>query len=180
MNWDPVISHGVAFVLGIGSKAIYDWKIGPAITKSQKIQEKKEELEADRKEKFRQKKIDDLNRAWKNDRAILLQAEQPLKQINQIKIFTSNYPARDCMGWATEIENEVLKIERPEYQPIKKNLLEYAGRKSELHPSMLLQQIAELFLKETVPGKYEPLVLVEEIDKILAATSAPPYSEKDI
>ena len=180
MNWDPIISHGVAFILGIGSKAIYDWKIGPAITKSQKKQEKKEAAEAARKERIRQEKIDNLNRAWRNDREVLRKAQQPLRQINQIKRFTGNYPEQDCMKWTTEIENEALKIELLEYQVIKKKLLEYAGKKTKLHSNMLLNQIAEIFLREIVLGKYEPLVLVEEIEEILNATSIPPYSEKDL
>ena len=106
----------VFIVIGWLFKVVYDWKIQPAITKSHKKQEEKEKEERERKRKQRQQRIDNLNRTWKNDREILRNVQQPLKEFNQMNRFPDAYNASKCLELASYIEKEVQKIERPEFK----------------------------------------------------------------
>jgi len=170
----------VFIVIGWLFKVVYDWKIQPAITKAHKKQEKKEIEEEERKKRQRQERIDNLNRAWKNEREILRNVQQSLREFNQMNRFPGTYKASKCLELATYIEREVQKIERPEFKEIKGKLLEYASRKNQINQNTGLQDLMKLFQKRIEPNKYEPLILSEEIEEILKASSIPPFSESDL
>jgi len=143
-------------VLGWLFKVIYDWKIHPAITKSYKRQETRDAKEEERKIKERQEKIDNLNRAWKNDREILRNVQQPLREFNQMNRFPDTYRASKCLELAAYIESEVQKIERREYKEIKETLLEYASRKNQIDQNTGLHDLMKIFQKRIGPDRYEP------------------------
>lgn len=165
---------------GWGFKILYDWKIQPAITKSHKKSEKREVEKEERTKRAKEEKINAMNRTWKNERAILQNLKQPLREFNQMNRFHDSRPAVKCMELASKIETETEKIQHPEFQEIKKQLLEYARRKDHIDQNTGLKPLMNLFQKLVEPNKYEPLLLCEEIDNVLKIHSTPPYSEKDL
>jgi len=166
----------VFLAAGWGFKILYDWKINPAITKSQKKQERKEAEEKKRRKKEREEKINNLNRTWKNDREILQSLEQPLKEFNQMNRFPDSYRAPKCLELASYIEKEAEKIQQSEFQGIKNKLLEYARRKERIDQNTLLKDLMDTFQRPIESNKFEPLKLREEIEEILKKYSTPPYS----
>lgn len=170
----------IFFILGWIFKGLYDWKVQPAITKSHKKREKKETEEEDKIKSEREEKINNLNRIWKNDRRILSNIKQPLKEFNQMNRFPDIYKAPKCLELASHIEKEVQKIQQDEFQEIKKKLLEYAKRKNQINQNSPLNILMDLFQKRIEPNKFEPLILCEEIDEILKGSPNHPYSEKDL
>jgi len=170
----------VFLAAGWGFRILYDWKINPAIAKSQKKQERKEVEEKERIKKERDEKINNLNRIWKNDRKILQSLEQPLREFNQMNRFPDNYRAPKCLELASYIEKEAEKIQQSEFQEIKEKLLEYARRKERIGQNTLLKDLMDTFQKRIESNKSEPLKLCEEIEKTLKKYYTPPYSETDL
>lgn len=111
------------------------------------------------------------SKEWMNDREILQNMKQPLKEFNQMNRFPDNYRAPKCLELASLIEREAEKIQCPEFLEIKAKLLEYARRKEQINQNTGLKTLMNLFQKRVEPNKFEPLVLCEEIDKVLKVTS---------
>lgn len=130
------------------------------------------------RQRKKQEKINNINRAWKNDRKILSSLKHPLLEFNQMDRFPDDYPAKKCLELASDIEEKAQKIQWPEFQEIKDKLIEYAGRRSQIDQNTLLHVLLGLFRKQAEPNKYEPLVLRDEIDKALEISSTPP-SERE-
>ena len=105
---------------------------------------------------------------WKRERDILLNLKQPLREFNQMNRFPDFYKAPKCLELATHIEKEAERIKRPEFEEIKKRLLEYAGRKEQIDQNTPLKTLMNLFQKRVEPAKFEPFVLCEEIDKAVS------------
>ncbi len=167
-------------VVGWMLKDLYDWKIHSWIVKKTKTSEKEKAEKEEREKKEKQAKIDNLNRIWKTDRGILNDLKQPLKEFNQMNRFPDDYKAPKCLELATYIETEALRIESPRFKEIKDKLLEYAGRRNKIDQNTPLDILMAIFQKPVEPNLFEPLFLVREIDKVLEASSTPPYSEKDL
>lgn len=165
---------------GWGFKILYDWKIHPAISKSHKKTEKREAEKEEKIKREKEEKINAMNRSWKNDREILQNLKQPLREFNQMNRFPDSYRAPKCLELASYIETEAEKIQLPEFQEIKNKLLEYARRKDQINRNTGLKTLRNLFQKRVEPNKYEPLLLCEEIDNVLRIHSTPPYSEIDL
>lgn len=170
----------IFLALGWMFKVLYDWKIQPAITKSHKKGEKKEIEREEREKREKEEKIKELNQVWKRDRKILSNLQQPLKEFNQMNRFPDSYKAPKCLELASYIEKEAQEIQRSEFQEIKRKLLEYAGRRNQINQNAPLKVLQKYFQKRSEPNKFEPLVLCEEIEEILKASSNPPFTENDL
>lgn len=172
-----VFAIGAAFTFGL--RFLYDWKIKWWITKSHKKREKEEEKKEETRKKEKQQKIDALNQQWKISRAVLQSMRKPLMGFNTMNRYQSSKPAEQCFQWASQIQEQAVKIEWNAYMEIKNKLLEYAGRIDQTDQNSGLNQLMNLFQRK-VNDKYEPLALWQEIEEILKVTSTPPYSEDDI
>jgi len=127
------------------------------------------------KERRKTKKI---NLVWKNDRKIFSNVKELLRQFNSMGDYSHMHNPQECIKLASSIEEEVQKIQGSEFQDIKEKLLEYAMRKNNVSQNMLLRDLLNLFRKRIESNKYEPLVLVEEIDEVLKSSSIPPSERK--
>lgn len=107
----------------------------------------------------------------KRDREILQKLKQPLREFNQMNRFPDNYRAPKCLELASLIEREAENIQHPEFLEIKAKLLEYARRKEQINQNTGLKILMNLFQKRVEPNKFEPLMLCEEIDRVLKITS---------
>lgn len=172
---ERIIVASIGGALTLLLKFLYDWKIKLWISKSHKKHQEKEE----KKEKEKQQKINELNKKWKISREALQSMREPLMRFNSMNRYQSNEPAKQCLQWASQIQGNAEKIQFVQYKEIKDKLLKYADRINQTDQNSRLKHLMNLFQKK-VKGKYEPLVLWDEIESTLKATSKPPYSENDI
>jgi len=154
----------------IGGFVLYHWLI-PGVEKFRKARREK-------KLKRKNDKLASLNRKWKDEKRILCDLLQPLREFNVMD--SRDYRAPKCIELARKIEEEALKIESLEFKGIKEKLLEYAGRRNKINQDTPRGELKTIFLKPVAPFLFEPLSLGREIDKILAGAKTPPYSEKDL
>jgi len=176
VNWAQIV---VSYILGLLSKIFYDWKIQPAITRSHRKREQREIEEQEKERRAQRERINNLNYVWKRDRKILSEVQQILEEFNRMNKFPDRYNASKCLELASNMENELKKIEWSEFKDIKQKTLEYAERKSQIDQNTPLNVLMKIFQKRIEPNKYEPLALSEKIEEILRLTATQPYSEED-
>lgn len=152
---------------------IHEWKIKPALAKRKKNQGQ------GKKKTKKQQKTTALNQQWQADRAILQSMREPLSKFNSLDGCARGAVKIICFERAKQIKEEAQNIQRPEYQPIKTKLLEYAGRIDQIGLETSPRLFINLF-QNKINDKYEPTILWEEIQQILKDTSTPPHSENDL
>jgi len=175
----PVLINFGFFIFGWGAKALYDWKVYPAITRSHKREEQREKEAEEEHRREKQKKLDELNEVWRQNRGALFQVEGPLKEFNQINRFPDSYSATTCAEIARRIEEAARKLEGSEYADIKRKFLEYAGRRNQICSTTGIIELMKTFQKD-IGGIFEPLSLWHEAEAVLEKTNIRPFSEKDL
>lgn len=180
MAQTPWWSHIFTIAVGWLLKVLYDWQVGPFITKSLRKKEKKETEEEQIQKRIRKEKLNNLNIAWREGRKILQDLKQPLKEFNQMDRFPDEYKAQKCLELASQIARGAEKITWLKFQSIKEKILEYARRKDQIDQNTPLHVLKNIFQRRVEPNKYEPLVLCDEIEEVLRNSSTPPFSEEDL
>jgi hypothetical protein len=148
------------FILGWVAKFLYDWKIHPLITGSQKLAEKRK---ADQEEKERQER-ESRDRSWKRNKEILESLKNPLQELNSVFSFPE-YTALQCTLLLRSIKEGAEQIDRAEFRSIREKLAEFSKKMTQISSWTPRDELLHI-----ITGKYDrlnPQDLLNELDTAL-------------
>jgi len=155
-----VLRDIVFFILGWAAKVLYDWKMQPLITRSQKRAEirKAEQEERERQEREAQ------DRSWKRDKEILEGLKEPLQELSSVFSFPEFTPLQ-CTRLLRSIKEGAEQIDRAEFRSIREKLVNFSMKKDQLSSWTPRDELVNI-----INGKYDrlqPQDLLNEIDAAL-------------